>query len=371
MRQYRVAVIGSTNRGNYGHGLDTVWKDVANTKLVAVADDNPKGLSKAQEKLKVPGFADYRKLLDDAKPEIVSIAPRWLDQHREMVLAAAARGAHIYLEKPMCRTLQEADEMVAACEKNKVKLAIAFQTRYSPIVRVMRDLIEDGEIGNVLEYRARGKEDRRGGGEDLWVLGTHMFNLISHFAGDPSWCFASVRQNGETINKSHVKSGTEGIGPLAGDSVQAMYRMSDGTTAYFNSNLDSGGRPTRFGLTIYGSKGIIELVNTGMLPIVHILKDSAWSPGQTGSKWVRISSQGVGRPEVLKDGGLHGGNVLVVKDLIDAIEQDRQPEASIYEARNATEMVVACFESQRLDRPVSIPLKTRTNPLEMLSGPKR
>jgi hypothetical protein len=65
---------------------------------------------------------------------------------------------------------------------------------------------------------------------------------------------------------------------------------------------------------------------------------------------------------------LHGGNVLAVKDLIAAIEQDREPEGSIYEARSATEMIVAVFESQRVGGPVSLPLKNRANPLTMLES---
>ena len=59
-------------------------------------------------------------------------------------LPCAERGAHIYMEKPFCRSPQEADEMIAACEANRVKLAIAFQTRYSPKLPVIRRLIDEG-----------------------------------------------------------------------------------------------------------------------------------------------------------------------------------------------------------------------------------
>lgn len=364
--QLKAAVIGSTGRGNYGHGLDHVWSDIPRAKLVAVADDNANGLQRAEKKLKVKGYADYRKMLDAEKPDIVSIGPRWLDQHHAMVLAAAERGIHMYLEKPMCRSLKEADEMVAACEKHKVKLAIAFQTRYSPIVQQLKTMLDDGLIGRVLEYKARGKEDHRGGGEDLWVLGTHMFNLIHYFAGDPQWCFASVREGGKPITKEDVKPGSEGIGPLAGDSVQAMYRMADGTTGYFNSNRKAGARPSRFGLTIHGSEGQVQLFDTGMLPSTFVLRDRGWSPGRSKRPWVPITSQGIGKPETMKNTHLHGGNIMAINDLIDAIEQDRQPEANVYEARASTEMIVACFESQRVGQPVSFPLKTRANPLSLL-----
>ncbi len=366
---YRVAVIGRTLKGNYGHGIDKVWLDIPQTKIVAVADDNKRGLEAEAGRLKVAAkdsYTDYRLMLDKTKPDIVAVCQRWIDMHAAMVIDAAQRGVKgIYLEKPMCQTLEQADAMIAACEKHNVKLAIAHQTRYSPILKVVRDLLESGRIGSVLEYRARGKEDRRGGGEDLWVLGTHVLNLANHLAGDPTWCFARVIEGGKPITKKDLRDGAEGIGPLAGDAVHAMYRMADGSTCYFNSNRNAGGNPSRFGLTIYGSKGVIDL-HTGHLPAAHVLDDPSWTPGRTGKSWTPITSAGVGKPEPLKDGGLHAGNVLAVRDLIDAIEKDRLPESNTYEARTATEMIVSCFESQRVGGPVSLPLKTRVNPLTLL-----
>ena len=363
-QKYRVAVIGHTGRGNYGHGIDTVWSKVDGCEIVAVADADPKGLAAASARLKAPKtFADYRQMLDETKPNIVAIGPRWLDQHRDMVLACAERGCHMYMEKPLCRTPAEADEMIAACEKNKVKLALAHQTRYSPKLQAIRDLIEDGKLGTILELRGRGKEDQRGGAEDLWVLGSHIMNLINHFGGDATWCFARIEERGEPISKQHVKPGNEGIGSLAGDTVNAMYGMSGGAIAYFGSKRNAAGG--RFGLQICGSKGIVEIL-TGSLPSVQFLPDPAWSPGRSGAKWVPVTSAGVGQTEPLKDGGLDGGNILAVNDLLAAIEEDRQPECSLYEGRSTIEMICATFESARVGGPVPLPLKTRGNPLDLL-----
>src|SRR5207247_1390309 len=135
-------------------------------------------------------YADYRQMLQKERPQIVSVATRFLDEHRDMVVACAEAGASIFLEKPMCRTLAEADEMVTACEKHHVKLAIAHQTRYSPRLQKVRELIADGLIGDILELRARGKEDSRAGGQDLMVLGTHLMDLMRFVAGEAQWCYA-------------------------------------------------------------------------------------------------------------------------------------------------------------------------------------
>lgn len=362
--KYRVAVIGHTGRGDYGHAVDTVWLKVPHTQIVAVADANADGLAAAASRLKAPQtYADYRKLLDAEKPDIVSICPRWLDQHRQMVVAAAEHGAHIFMEKPLCRSLAEADEMVAACRKNKVKLAIAHQTRYSPKLRVVKELIDDGAIGDILELRGRGKEDARGGGEDLWVLGSHIMNLIQYFAGAPVWCFATVQAGGKPVTKADVVEGNEGIGPLAGDSIAAMYGFESGERAYFASKRSAAGG--RFGLQILGSKGAIEVL-TGYLPQVHYLDDPAWSPGRSGKTWQPISSAGLGKAEPLTDGSAEAGNIAACLDLIAAVEQDREPECSIYEARATIEMISAVFESHRAKGAVTMPLKNRENALAML-----
>ena len=152
MKKYRVAIIGRSGKGNYGHGLDKVWKEIPQAEIVGIADENPAGLKRTAESLGVKSrYIDYHKMLQAERPDIVSVAPRWLDCHHDMVLACAEQGASIFLEKPMCRTLAEADAMVRACEEKHVKLAIAHQTRYSPRIKTVQDLIAEGKIGRLLE----------------------------------------------------------------------------------------------------------------------------------------------------------------------------------------------------------------------------
>lgn len=359
----RVAVIGSTGRGDYGHNLDRTWLAIPEAEIVGVADDDKAGLAAAAKRLQTrQTFADYRELLDRTKPDVVTICPRWVDRHREMVLAAAERGVHVFTEKPLCRTLAEADEMVDACERSHTKLAIALQTRYSPKLPVVQELIASGKLGRVLEYRARGKEDARGGAEDLCVLGIHLMNLIHTLAGPPQWCLASVTQQGRPVEPSDAVEGNEGLGLLAGDGVHAFYGgFADGATAHFDSQRLAMGKPSRFGLTIYGTQGVLEVL-TGYLPSVQFLPDPGWTPGRSGKKWQAVSSRGIGVPEPLEDGGLDAGNILVARDLLAAIREDRQPLASVYDARAAWEMVVAPQAAASQGGAVSWPLANRQNP---------
>jgi len=364
--KYRVAVIGRTGKGNYGHGLDVVWKALDNVEIVAVADEDEKGRAAAAARLGAANaYADYRKMLDKERPQVVSVADRHLDQHRDMVVACARAGASVFLEKPMARTLEEADEMVRACETHHVKLALAHQTRYSPRLKVIRELLADGRLGDLLELRARGKEDQRGGGEDLMVLGTHLFDLMRLLAGEPHWCFARVLHNGKPATRADVREGGEGMGPVLGDAIHATYGFDRGIIGTFASHRARAGAGARFGLWLYGSKGVVN-VATGSLPKAYFLDDPSWT-GDGGKKaWQEITSAGVGKAEPLADGGLGQGNVWIVRDLLEAIEKDRQPLGGMYDGRAALEMILAVYESHRLKGPVEFPLANRKHPLTML-----
>ena len=371
--KYRVGVIGHTGRGDYGHGLDRVWTDIPQAEIVGVADPDPAGLTNAVKRLAASkGYPDYRQMLDELKPDLVSIGTQYIDLHRDMVVAAAERGVRgIFIEKPLCRTLEEADEMVAVCRKHNVKLATAHQSRYVPKMKVIQEIIRSGKLGHVLEIRSRCKEDDRGGGLGLWVLGTRVLTVMQALAGDPVSCFAAVLQDKRPITRQDVRdSESLGIGPLAGDEVHAMYRFSSGTTGYFDSMRRAGApSPWRFGVRIFGTEGVLHWSSTELfLGPAHFLPDPLWDAARSGKQWIPVSSAGIGAAEPLQDAGNghHAGNVLAVNDLIAAIEEDCQPLANLGDARTNLEMIVAVFESHRVGGPVNFPLNSRKNPLTLL-----
>ncbi len=361
---YRVAVIGSTGQGNYGHGLDMVWKNLPQCEVVAVADDHPDGLANAKMRLGVQqGFESYHSMLEAVQPDLVSVAPRWTHQHRDMVIAAARAGVKgIYLEKPVCRSLEEADEMLEECRKSQTKVAVAHQTRYSPILKVVYGMIHDGTLGDLLEIHARGKEDHRGGGEDLWVLGTHVLNLMQFLGGGPQWCTSMILQQGQLAGPGDIHPGNEGLGPIAGDAIQAHFALESGAIGRWSSIRDAAAQPSRFGITLKGSRGLITM-GTGFLPKAYWLANPSWNTGSNQRPWTPISSNGPGQLEPLEDGGLQAGNVLACQDLIAAIEDDRQPESNLADASLTTEMILGVFESHRTGKRISFPMSSRQHPL--------
>ncbi len=368
-RKTRVAVIGHTGRGNYGHGVDTMWLSLPGTEIVGVADADEKGLAAELKKLKVDkGFADYRAMLTELKPDVVAIGPRHVDQHRDMCLAAVESGVRgIYMEKPFCRSPAEADEIVAACGRRGVKLAIAHRNRWHPVLPVIAHAIKDGAAGRVLEIRVRGKEDARGGSLDLWVLGCHLFNLACFFAGKPVACSALVLQNGAPVTKADVKAGDEGIGPLAGNEVHARFEMESGIPVFFDSIHDAGVKQAGFGVQIIGTMGIIDLRTDGDPP-AHFCAGSPFQPITEPRVWTTISTAGIGKPEPLPNIGKEVmGHLVGARDLLACMGGDRQPLCSAEDGRVTIEMICAVFESHRLNgQRVSWPLKTRENPLGLL-----
>ena len=368
-RKLRVGVIGHTGRGNYGHGLDTVWLKLPDTEIVAVADAHVNGLANARKRLQVPqGFADYQEMLRKVKLDIVAVCPRHADQHHDMALAATKSGVRgIYIEKPFMRTPAEVDSLATACKKQGTKIAIAHRNRWHPMLEVIDQFIADGHLGKILEIRGRGKGDRRGGGEDLWVLGSHVLNLIHYFGGKPLTCSARMFQDGQPVVGTHVKDGNEGLGPLAGNALHARYEMERGMIAYFDSIANDGTQNHGFGLHLIGSKGILAIRNDRQ-PFAYWVPGNPLGPTRESRPWTPFTTAGLGKEEpnlqAVQDVHSH---VTPAKDLVRAVHDDHHPLCNLAEGGMTVEMICAVFESHRQGgRAVRIPLKERGNALAKL-----
>ena len=214
MTTYRAGVIGHTGRGNYGHSLDIVYLGMEEIELVAVADADADGLAAAGERLNVDPanrYQDYHRMLAEEKLDIVSVAVRWLDQHHDMVVAAAAAGVRgIFCEKPFARTPAEADAMIDACDRAGTRIAVSHQSRVNSFALKMKEMIADGVIGEVKEVHSAGKQDHRGGGEDLMVLGTHSLDLLCFLFGRPRWVQSYILQDGHDARSGRRPPGRRG-----------------------------------------------------------------------------------------------------------------------------------------------------------------
>ena len=348
-------MIGHTGHGNYGHDWDVAWNGFASVQVVAVADPEETGRQRAMARNGAPrGYRDYREMLEKEKPDLVTICPRWLDQRLAMFTAAAEAGAHILMEKPFAGSLREADQMAAVAERRGIKVQVGHPARIFGVTRRALELLRNGDLGVLLEMRARGKEDRRAGGEDLMVLGTHTFDLMRYFSGDPRWVFAHVTEGDGEVRPGMTRKTSEPVGRVAGDQVAAMFSFPGNVHGYFGSKASDVPSGVRFGVTLYGSKSMVfvPLTDVPSAP-PYLLRSPAWVP-DGGARWERVEyPPGTAIPK------REQVNVAMAADLLDAIEKHREPVCSAKDARWTIEMVAGIYQSQESGGPVSFPLSKR------------
>ena len=359
-RRHRACVIGSTGKGDYGHGLDLIFADLPGVEVVAVADHDAEGRERARQRCRAQrAYVDYHEMLEKEKPSLVSIAPRWTEEHHAMALAALGAGAHLVMEKPITTTPREADEVLALAEKSKRRIAVAHQMRLAPAVVALARDVKQGMIGELLELRAWGKQDTRAGGEDMMVLGTHMFDLMRMFGGDVEWCTASVRANGKEIEKGDARKAGENIGPVAGSHIQAQFDFTRGIIGTFTSRAAMRERTGHWGLELVGSKTSARIL-ADIHPRVFVLQEGKWSDIGRDAKWVRWEKDDDVPPEQRSTAA---ANRRVAEDWLAAIEEQREPACSGHNAAKALEMVMAVYRASLGRTRVNLPLAERGHPL--------
>ncbi len=197
----RVGIIGTGFVGDIHHAAFQGW--VPNAQVVAVA--SPNNASKFARQKSVPrAYSDYHEMLQDKEIDVVDIGiPN--DLHCEAVVAAAQAGKHVIIEKPLCLTLEEADQMIEACKEAGVLLMYAEELLFAPKYVRVKTLIQEGAIGQ--PFLAKQSEEhpgphmpwfwdvnRSGGGVMLdmgchsieytrWVLGKPKVKSVTAFMG--------------------------------------------------------------------------------------------------------------------------------------------------------------------------------------------
>lgn len=353
--KYKAAIIGRTGGGDYGHGYDLIFKGIENVQVVAIADKNPQGLEKASVRSgALKKYTDYKEMLEKEKPDLVSIAPRHPDCHAEMAIAACEVARGIFLEKPMAETVEDCDKILNAAQKRNVKIILAHNRRWTKDFIKVKYLLKQGLIGEVREVIIHGKQDFRSGGEDLMVLGTHDFDLLRFYFGDPLWCFASIRANGKDISKADIRKGNEPI-LVAGDSINAMYGFNNNLVVnwvsikrndHWNKNFS---KVEKWAFEILGTKGII-FYQSGL--------DFKWINSPFLSNSAAITD--LPEPDNFQ---LEPYQTHPIRSLIDSIENNTQPICSGYDGRWTIEMVSAAYQSQRDKQRIDLPLTDRRDPL--------
>jgi predicted dehydrogenase len=362
----KAAIIGHTGAGDYGHGIERIFAKLPGIEVVAVADPHDAGRAKAKAACGAArDYADYREMLEKEKPELVGIGPRWATEHHAMSMAALKAGAHIYLEKPFTISLAEADDILRLAKEKERRVAVAHVARCAPTVLRLEKALREGLIGDVLEIHTVGKMGTRAGGQDMMVLGLHVFDLARLFAGDVEWCHARIRQQGKPVTVADAKeSPTDKVGPVVGDDISAVFAMKSGVNLTFRSRVGLEKAAGPFGMEIVGSRGLVRLVS-GAAPTLSLLADLNRNATTRTESWVDWTGGVAPAAEAEIDGisGYDAAHRRVVRDWLLAIDEKREPLGSGERAMKAIEMAHGVFQSGIEEKRVDFPLVRRTHPL--------
>jgi predicted dehydrogenase len=208
--------------------------------------------------------ADWRALVDDPAVDVVSVTtPNHL--HAEMAIYALERGKHLWCEKPMAPALADAERMLAAARKSGKAAIIGYNYIQNPAVRLMRDLVRNGTLGEITHVRVEMDEDfmadpstpfglrheATSGFGALDDFGVHALSLIVTLAGQATRVFGHMA-------KPYADRATENGGRRAVetfDIASLLMTLENGASCAVNLNRAAWGRKGRIFVQVFGSTG--------------------------------------------------------------------------------------------------------------------
>lgn len=352
----RTAVVGL----NMGRNHVRVFHESPYFEIVAVCDLDPdRNEWILQNVLTCPAYTDYGQMLAETDVDAVVIAtPNNL--HESMTIAAVDSGVKgVYCEKPMAVSMQQANRMVKRSREAGVALMIGHQRRLTPVYQTMRELIADGEIGDV--YLVRGTC-----AGDFLSDGTHTVDSIRYLLDDrhPSWVLAALYRQplGEILYNGQAFDGYR-YGHQVESGMSAVVEFEGRIRAeIFTGGLWLPGRAYQ-DIEVFGTKGRIWRAGDSADP--ELLIETGQGGGFEPVQVRRPEETGAGL-----DGGGHGANLPERTQVAEVFaNMIWNGENSIMSGQNALgtqEIVMAAYESARSNSRVTFPITQFDYPLDLM-----
>jgi len=265
------AFMGKAHTNAYKKIPYMMYPPPAIPRLVAICGRNEAATAEAARRYGYEGYyTDWRKMLEDDRIQLFDNGgPN--DAHAEPCIAAAQAGKHVFCEKPLARTAEEAKTMLDAVKKAGVKHQVAFNYRFVPAIRQAYDLIQSGALGRIYHYRAvylqewimphygtpliwRLQKDAAGSGA-LGDLGAHIIDLGRFLVGE----ITSVSALAKTFIKERPKLDGSGLGTVdVDDAFVAAIEFENGAIGTLESSRFAAGHKNYNCLEVNGEKGSIR-----------------------------------------------------------------------------------------------------------------
>ena len=323
-----------------------------NLEIVAVCDVVPEKMEAILEKhnladeKSIKRYTDYKKMLEENDLELVSIATE-SGKHAAIALDAIDAGVNVIIEKPMAMNMADAEEIIKRAAEKHVKVSACHQNRFNVAIQEVRKAIEGNRFGklshasiNVRWNRNKGYYDQapwRGTWEEdggcLMNQCIHGIDLLRWMMGDEV-----VEVYGATRQQFHDYLEAEDVGVAVVKFKNGAIGTIEGTTNVYPQNLEET-------LYLFGENGTVKVgvKSTNTIDVWDFKDETAEDQKNKGLEEETSNVYG-------------NGHTSLFADVIEAIKEDRAPYVDGVAGRNALEMVLAIYKSQKEGAPVRLPL---------------
>ncbi len=309
---------------------------IADARLSAVCDLREDRAKLYGEKYKVPWFTDMHKMMEAAgdRIDVVNILTE-SGNHAPNALALARYRKHLVVEKPMALTLQDADDMIHACDSAGVKLFIVKQNRYNTPVVKLREAVEKGRFGKLVMGTVRVRWCRTQAYYDqdawrgTWAMDGGVFsNQASHHVDLLEWML------GEPVSV-FAKSITALVDIETEDTGVAVIKFANGALGIVEVTTATRPKDLEGSISILGEKGTVEIGGFA----VNEMKIWNFAEPEEGDRDV-VEKYRQNPPNV------YGfGHLAYLRHVVDAVANGRPALVDGLEGRKSLELITAIYES--------------------------
>ena len=293
-------------------------------------------------------FADYKEMLNECKPDVVTIATE-SGKHKDIAVHCLKNGAHVICEKPMALSTSDAETMIDTARQNNKKLAVCFQNRFNAPVVKTRKALEKGRFGKMLHGMIQVRWNRNEGyytqapwrgtweqdGGTLMNQCTHGIDLLQWMMGEDA-----VRVQAQTRRFMRPIE-AEDFGCAIVEFASGAVGIIEGTADVYPKNLNET-------LSLFGTDGSVVIGGLAVNKMETWRFADAEKLGDTEER--------VLNPNEKDPPTVYGfGHTALFNDFIDAIEQGREPLVSGEKGKKALEIILAIYKSQKTGLPVNLP----------------
>jgi len=302
-------------------------------------------------------YEGHQALLEDEEVDVVTVATE-SGYHPEVTKDALNAGKHVIVEKPMALSIADTDEMIRLADEKDRKLSVCHQNRFNPTVQKLREAKEKDRFGKLVHAQASIRWNRNDEyyNMDDWhgtldLDGGILMNQGIHNIDLLRWMMGDVKRVSAETDTFLRDIETEDAGMAVIRFKNGSIGIIEGTVCIYPENLEET-------FNIFGEKGTVRLAGIAMNEIM----DWNFVDGPEGEKeeMKKVSYQ--------TDTVYGYGHNLLFEDVIEAIEQDREPLVNGLEGKKAIELVLGVYKSDRQNKPVEFPLKDYSTTTDVKEG---